>query len=120
MTLPLYVPALRLKQGEYRGLNRLARDVADKILPRLIIPPPKERDPEKGRPLTPDEIIYETGRRIAEHWPLRDAFLDVQFLYDEFGETESRRWLPRIFDVARSSGGKPIPLASLSDMELPR
>ena len=43
MTRPIYVPALRLKQGEYRGLNRLAPDVADKVLPRLIVPPPKER-----------------------------------------------------------------------------
>jgi hypothetical protein len=120
MTAPIYVPALRLKQGEYRGLQRLSPDVADKILPRFVIPPPKERDPEKRRPLTKDEIVYETGRRIAAHWPLRDALLDVRFLFKDFGEVESSEWLPRIFDVAREAGAKPIPMASLSDAFAPR
>jgi hypothetical protein len=120
MTAPIYVPALRLKQGEYRGLQRLSPDIAEKILPRLVIPPPKERDPEKGRPLTKDEIVYETGRRIAAHWPLRDALLDVRFLFKELGEIESAEWLPRIFDVAREAGARPIPMAALSDTVAPR
>jgi hypothetical protein len=120
MTKPIYVPALRLKQGEYRGLRRLSPDIADKILPRLVVPPPKERDPEKKRPLTKDEIIYETGRRIANHWPLRDTLLDVRFLFGEFGEIESAEWLPRIFDIARDAGAKPMPMAVLSDATAPR
>jgi hypothetical protein len=120
MTAPIYVPALRLKQGEYRGLQRLAPDVANKILPRLVIPPPKERDPEKKRPLTKDEIVYETGRRIAVHWPLRDARLDVRFLFKELGEIESVEWLPRMFDIARDAGAKPIPMATLSDASTPQ
>jgi len=37
MTAPIYVPALRLKQGEYRGLQRLSPDIAERILPRLVI-----------------------------------------------------------------------------------
>jgi hypothetical protein len=113
--LPIYVPAVRLKQGEYRGLHRLAPDIIEKIRPRLVVPPPKERDPEKQRPLTKDEIIYGTGRRIAEHWPLREAFLDVNFLFDEFGDAESIDWLPRMFSVAREAGAKPIPVATLAD-----
>jgi hypothetical protein len=120
MIAPIYVPALRLKQGEYRGLQRLSPDVADKILPRLVVPPPKERDPEKRRPLTKDEIIYETGRRIAAHWPLRNALLDVRFLFKDFGEIESAEWLPRMFDVAREAGAKPIPMVDLSDARTPR
>lgn len=116
----LYSPALRLKQGEYRGLRRLSTDVADKICPRLVIPPPKERDPEKGRALTKDEILYDTGRRIAEHWPLREAMLDPKFLFKDFGESESSDWLPRIFNVARSGGSRAIPIASLSDAVGPR
>ncbi|WP_448040649.1 beta family protein [Bradyrhizobium liaoningense] len=89
-------------------------------MPRLVIPPPKERDPEKGRPLTQDEIIYETGRRIAAHWPLRDALLDTKFLYRELDESKSEQWLPRIFEISREAGARPIPLASLSDVKHPR
>lgn len=119
-TRPIYVPALRLKQGEYRGLQRLAPDVADKIAPRLVVPPPKDRDPEKHRPLTRAEIVHETGRRIADHWKMRDAFLDVRFLFKEFGEAESVEWLPRMFDVARKANAQPIPVLGPADALGPR
>lgn len=119
-TRPLYVPALRLKQGEYRGLQRLAPDVAEKVVPRLVVPPPKERDAEKHRPLTKDEIVHETGRRIADHWKMRDALLDVRFLFAEFGEAECVEWLPKMFDVARKAHAQPIPVMGLADALGPR
>lgn len=119
-TRPIYVPTLRLMQGEYRGLQRLAPDVADKIDPLLVVPPPRERDPEKHRLLTKDEIVHETGRRIADHWKMRDAFLDVRFLFAEFGEPECVEWLPRIFDVARKAHAQPIPVLGLADALGPR
>ena len=116
----IYVPALRLKQGEYRDLQRLASDVADKIIPHPVVPPPRERDPEKHRRLTKDEIVYGTGRRIADHWKVRDAFLDMRFLFKEFGEAECAKWLPRMFDVAREANAQPIPVVGLSDALGPR
>lgn len=119
-TRPIYVPALRLKQGEYRGLQRLAPDVADRIVPRLVVPPPKERDPEKHRLLTKEEIVHETGRRIADHWKMRDAFLDLRFLFHEFGEADCAEWLPKMFDVARKANARPIPILSLTDALGPR
>lgn len=111
-----YVPALRFKQGEYRGLARLATDVAERIVPRLVIPPPKDRDPEKGRRLTREEILYLTGRRIGQHWPMRPALLEPRFLFAEFGEEDSVDWLPRVFDVARGRSGLLTPVATLDDM----
>lgn len=117
---PIYVPALRLKRGEYRGLQRLAPDVADKIVPHLVVPPPKEPDPEKHRILTKDEIIHETGRRTADHWKKRDALLDVRFLFSEFGEGECTEWLPKMFNVARQANAQPIPILGLTDALGPR
>jgi hypothetical protein len=111
-----YVPALRFKQGEYRGLERLAADVADRFAPRLVMPPPTDRDPEKKRPLTQDEVLHLTGRRIGQHWRMRPAFLETRFLFAEFGEAESLIWLPRIFEVARNASAVPIPVATLDDM----
>jgi hypothetical protein len=46
--------------------------------------------------------------------------LDVRFLFKDLGEIESAEWLPRIFDVAREAGAKPIPIADLSDASAPR
>lgn len=123
MTAPnplLYVPALRAKAGEVRGLQRLAPDVASKITPHLIVPPPKDIDPEKQRQLTQDEIVYGTGKRIADHWRLRDAFLDTRFLFKEFGEETSPDWLNRIFSVAGYAGANLIPVLSLGDALGPR
>ena len=112
----IYVPALRLKKGEYQGLHRLAPDIADKIVPRLVVPPPKERDPELNRTMTKQEVVYETGRRIAKHWSIREAFLEPRFLFKEFGETESGIWLPRMFRVAREAGARAVPVATLDDV----
>jgi hypothetical protein len=112
----VYLPSLQLKQGEYFGLARLAVDVADRVVPRLIIPPPKERDPEKSRELTFDEIIHLTGRRIGEHWPMRAAFLDPHYLFSAFRESDSKEWLPRMFNVARNANANPIPVATLEEL----
>ena len=113
---PLYVPALRLKQGEYRALQKLSADISDKIRPRLIVPPAKEFDPEKKKLLSKDEIAYLTGRRIAEHWPLKSAYLETQYLNKHFGVDEINTWLPRIFSLAREAGANLIPVATLNDL----
>jgi len=115
-TKTIYVPCLRLKAGEYRGLHHLSHDVKDKITPRLVVPPPKDKDPELGRPLTLEEIVHLTGKRIGEYWPLREAYLDTRFLFKEFGETGSGIWLPQLFTTARNHNGKVIPVVSLHDI----
>lgn len=112
----VYVPALRLKAGEYRALDGLAPDVANRIAPRLVMPAVGERDPEAGRALSKEEILHETGRRIGSHWRLRLAFLEPRFLFAALGEEESVEWLPRIFKVARDHHARPVPVATLDDM----
>lgn len=110
-----YVPAARTKQGELEALGELAQDVIERIAPRLIIPPLKEPDPQKGRPLSPDEVVHLTGRRIARYWPMRPLFLDAHFLLQSLPNHEISR-LPRIFEVARSSGATPTPVATLEEI----
>ena len=112
-----YAPVLRLKQGEYLALADLRPDVASHVIPHLIPPPPKERDPEKGRPLTPEEMVYETGRRVALYWPYRPCFLDPRFLFTPLGLEGSAGWLKRLFKVATESGGRPVPVFALEDYE---
>lgn len=111
-----YVPTLRFKQGEYLALRELATDVADRIVPRLVIPPLKDRDPEEGCRPTKEEILLWTGRRIGRHWPMRPAFLDPHFLLAAFGDEKIADWLPRLFGGIRGASGIPIPVADLEDM----
>lgn len=112
-----YAPVLRLKQGEYRALADLRSDVASHVIPHLIAPPPKERDPEKGRLLTPEEMVYETGRRVALYWPYRPCFLDPRFLFGALGAEDCATWLTKLFKVATDGGGRPVPVFTLSDYE---
>lgn len=110
----LYVPALRFKQGEYRALKSLAPDVASRITPRLVFPPPSEHDPEKKRRLSQDEIIHLNGRRLGLYWPMRTALLDPGFLFAAFGDDAG--WLKNIFRAAREANGFPIPVATIEDI----
>jgi hypothetical protein len=112
----IYSPALRAKQGEFRALNRLPAPVADLVLPLFVAPPPKDRDPEKKRKLTLDEIIHWTGARIGKHWPRRLALLDPRYLFTAFGEQNSAEWLPRLFWVARHANAYVVPVMTLGDV----
>lgn len=113
---PLYAPALRLKAGEIDGLRQLAIDVADRVQPRLIIPPSKERDDTVG-------LFSDIARTphisdaLADAWRRRVALLDATYIMDEFGRESAADWLPAMFKSARSRDIKAIPCASIGDLQ---
>ncbi|ENR17627.1 hypothetical protein C066_00433, partial [Brucella sp. UK5/01] len=107
-----YHPALRFKQGKYTAIAKIARDIQRQIQPRFIIPPPKENDPAKGRPLTPDEIAYETGRRIGKSWLFEVAFLDAQYVVSLLGDSGMRT----LFRIAQSQNSKLVAVAAVDDL----
>jgi Beta protein len=109
-----YTPVLRLKQGEYLALADLANDVKDCILPHIILPPPSERDPERGRRLTPEELIQEHARRIGAYWTGRTCLIDARFLGASLAPIGAARWLPDLFDAIERARRRAIPVANLS------
>ncbi|MEL6920179.1 MAG: beta family protein [Pseudomonadota bacterium] len=112
----LYVPALRLKAGELLGLASLAPDVADRTLPRLIVPPRKERDKETQQTLMSLEDVPNAGQLLSRFWRGRRAILDSTYLVDDFGIKKMGIWLPKMFEVARREQIDAIPMASLDDL----
>lgn len=110
-----YYPALRFKQGEYYAGSRIGRDIQGYVQPRFIIPPPKESDPEKGSPLTVDEIAHWTGERIGKHWPLFPAFLDAQYVASILGDSG----LSKLFRSAQRYNEKLVPVATVDDLFKP-
>ncbi|WP_429923195.1 beta family protein [Agrobacterium vitis] len=111
MMLP-YHPALRFKQGEYLATARISRDLQRHIQPRFILAPPKERDPEKGKPLTEEEIATITGERIAKHWPLFPAYLDAQYVAPFIGDAG----LKELFRIAQRRNEQLAVVASVKDL----
>jgi len=116
VTQPLYVPALRMKAGELSGLRDLASDVADHVLPRMVVPPPGERDQSLEMQLFKIEDEPNVADALAAHWRHRSVFVEATYLFSEFGRETVGRWLPRMFERARHAGVAAIPLVTSADL----
>lgn len=110
-----YCPALRMKGGELIGLRDLASDVADRVLPRLIVPPPADRDNDLQAQLFATESFPDISASLSGHWR-RPVLVDAAYLLDEFGRDRMGIWLPKMFEKARRSDSRPIPLVSIDDL----
>jgi hypothetical protein len=113
---PLYVPTLRMKTGELQGLLHLAEDIKEPTIPHLIIPPLPERDDEVQAVLMDTESVPGAGLVLAKYWAGRRALLDVRYLFQDFGEAEAGKWLPKTFELARRMRIEAIPVASVTDL----
>lgn len=114
----IYVPSLRLKKGELDGLRALRVDVADCIMPLLIVPPRKERASDSQEELfPPGEGIPDVGGILSKWWPRRPTFVDPSALFKEYGTEKAGQWLPGLFKRARNLDVIAIPVASLADLE---
>ncbi|MDO8770845.1 MAG: beta family protein [Burkholderiaceae bacterium] len=114
----IYVPSLRMKMGELEGLRALRGDVADCILPLLIVPPLKERDSGSQEALfPPGEAIPDVGGILCKYWPRRAAFVDPRALFKEYGIEKAVNWLPELFKRARNLDVFAIPTANLAALE---
>lgn len=112
---PLYAPALRMKAGELEGVRLLAGDVADCVLPRFIVPPFDERDPDMPLPLSMDRVP-DISVALSSAWRGRPALIDATYILDEFGREQATHWLPAMLRMARAKGVEAIPAAFLSDI----
>ncbi|MEE3624541.1 hypothetical protein UCD39_11145 [Nitrospirillum sp. BR 11752] len=110
----LYIPALRLKKGELAGLRDLAPDIATHIVPRMIVPPPMERDPSQGDLFTKGSFP-DISSTLASHWANKEVLIETTHILDEFGRDQIGLWLPKMFERARDASVQAIPLVSLSD-----
>lgn len=115
-TQPLYVPALRMKAGELAGLSNLAPDVADRVLPRMIVPPPEERDDALQAQLFKTEDSPDIAEALAAHWWGRSVLVEATHLLPDLGREVVGRWLPKMFERARHAGVLTIPLVALADL----
>ncbi|PBC19712.1 MULTISPECIES: hypothetical protein [unclassified Mesorhizobium] len=112
---PIYCPALRMKAGELEGVRQLAADVADRVLPRFIVPPQSERD--ETNPLLFDvDDMPDVSVALGAHWRQRPALIDATHIIDEYGRDRLGVWLPALFERARKSQVRAIPMALLTDL----
>ena len=113
----LYGPGLRLKEGELGGLFSLGKDVADRVAPRLIVPPKAEQEETDQRLLFESESVPALGSILSKYWQKRPAFIDVRYLTAEFEPERVHDWLPRMFHSARSQEVVGIPVATLAQLK---
>lgn len=114
----IYVPSLRMKMGELEGLRALRGDVADCIVPLLIVPPASERASESQATLFAlGEAIPNVGGILSRYWPHRPAFVDPRALLKENGTATAIEWMPKLFSRARNLGVLAVPVADLTTLE---
>lgn len=112
-----YVPALRMKAGEQMALSHLASDVADHVLPRMIVPPRAERDQTleldlmDGRSAVPN-----VAGALSACWLGRSVFVEATHLLADFGRETMGLWLPKMFERTWRAGVPAVPLVQLRDL----
>jgi hypothetical protein len=104
-----------MKAGELEGVRLLAADVADCVLPRFIVPPQSERDETKPL-LFEVEEMPDIGVALGTHWRCRPVLIDATHIIDEYGRDRIALWLPAMFERARNSQVRAIPVAQLTDL----
>lgn len=115
---PLYVPALRMKAGELSGLRNLAPDVADRVLPRVVVPPLGERDQALEAQLFNLKDEPNVADALAMHWQGRSVLVEATYLLPEFGREAVGRWLPRMIERTWRAGVPAIPLINSIDLTI--
>ena len=105
-----------MKAGELAGLLGLAPDVADHVLPRMIIPPREERDEALQLQLFETEDAPNIAEPLAAHWRNRSALVEVTHLLPDLGQDAIGSWLPRMFERAHRAGVPAVPLVALADL----
>lgn len=117
-TQPIYVPALRMKAGELSGLRGLASDVADRILPRIVVPPLAERDQGLQAQLFETETQPNIASALASHWRGRGVFVDATHLLSECGCDSVETWLPNMLERVRDADVIAVPLVAFRDLTI--
>ena len=75
----IHMTALRMKKGELEGLFWLRDDVADCIIPMLIVPPAKDRNSSSQESLfATNESIPDVGGVLSKYWVHRPVFVDLR------------------------------------------
>jgi len=113
---PLYAPALRMKSGELQGIDALSPDIAERILPRFIVPPPIDRDKELAQLMMFEDRTPAVAGVLSKYWKRRPVLVDVTYLIDEFGRSSGAKWLPKIFEACYQASVWATPMVSLRDL----
>ena len=108
---PSYVPALRMKAGELSGLRGWRADVADRVLPRMVVPPPGERDQDLEVQLF--EFVHEpnVADALVAHWRGRGVLLEATYLLPSSVERRSAAGCRGCLIAPGALASPPFPLS---------
>jgi len=110
----VYVPSLRWRQGEYQALHRLSKEVKDRVVPFITVPP-IEFDFEEGRE---KKSIYDHVQPFASRyegkWGQRPAWITLDASIVSQGMADGQSVFTYVFDELRARNSNAIPAVPLS------
>ena len=113
--LPIYVPVLKGKEGEFAALEALNDDVRDRIMP-LIEAPAVPYDYANERPAKSlDEHIVAFGDRMRRGWSNRPVFVDLPWFGDEEQLGDGRVAMDALLSTCQEGGVDAVPVVGRSN-----
>lgn len=114
MAIPVYVPILKGKEGEFAALETLANEIRGQIRP-LIEVPAVPYDYANERPTkTLDEHVAAVADRISRCWPAKHFYIDLPWIEGEEVISGGRDPLDVMLEHCRTLRLRAIPVVSRS------
>lgn len=113
---PIYVPSLRLKEGETLGSSNTSSEINKLVIPRFVVPPKKDRDQSIQASMFPGQKAPVASIDLGARWAGRTILLDCRHLHSEFEDAKGFDWLTALFMSARQSSINAVPVATVEDL----
>ncbi|WCT11562.1 beta family protein [Mucilaginibacter jinjuensis] len=116
MNNQFYVPILKAKYGEFQALGKLSIHVTPHVCPLIELTKVAYDHQEKKTPLTIEEHLNKTAKKLIEHWPRSRAFIDMTQIahLQADGNSTIEYFYKRLFE----KGLTPLPVFRINSPEL--
>ncbi len=111
-TVPIYVPVLKGKEGEFAALEALRPDVSRHIMPLIEIPPIAYDFVNERPAKSLEDHIQGVAQRLKKCWHDRPLYLDLPWLEEDESLADGRTALDAVLRDCSDLGVKAVPVVS--------
>jgi hypothetical protein len=105
-----YLPILKAKYGEFQALSKLNVNIRRRVFPLLEITSVTWDHEENTKPISIEDHLNKTAKKLIEHWPFNKTFIDVSQIANEKADGISA--IEYLYKRFFEKGLTPIPVIS--------
>ena len=111
-TLPIYVPVLKGKEGEYSALETLANDVRNRLMPLIEVPDVPYDYASEAWAKSLDEHVGGIADRLQKCWHDAPLYLDLPWSEGDERLSDGRVALEAVLSDCAERGVRAVPVVS--------